>query len=115
VRTAIDALAQPRAHETRHLFERQADALREMAEFALTRDDDCAFPGRDRTMKRREIHHVTPWTHGGATSTNNLIMLCTHHHQTIHNSTRRTRIVDGQPEFIPPEWAARYRMRRAGA
>ncbi|HEY1974064.1 MAG TPA: HNH endonuclease signature motif containing protein [Pseudonocardia sp.] len=70
-----------------------------------TRDNGCAFPGCDRTMKRCEIHHIIEWTNRGTTDVNNLVMLCIHHHQLVHNSTWRAQIVDGQPEFIPPEWA----------
>jgi hypothetical protein len=31
-----------------------------------------------------QIHHVTPWEHGGLTNLNNLIPLCNKHHHLVH-------------------------------
>jgi hypothetical protein len=47
------------------------------------RDGGCAFPGctHDRFLHG---HHVRHWLHGGETSTNNLVLLCTHHHHLVH-------------------------------
>jgi hypothetical protein len=49
----------------------------------LLRDRGCAFPGctHDRFLHG---HHVRHWLHGGETSTDNLVLLCTHHHQMVH-------------------------------
>jgi HNH endonuclease len=29
-------------------------------------------------------HHIVHWAHGGATSADNLIRLCSHHHRLVH-------------------------------
>ena len=31
-------------------------------------------------------HHITHWADGGATSLDNLVLLCGHHHRTIHHT-----------------------------
>lgn len=47
------------------------------------RDRGCAFPGctHDRFLHG---HHVRHWLHGGETSADNLVLLCTHHHHLVH-------------------------------
>lgn len=47
------------------------------------RDEGCRFPGCDRT-RWLQAHHVEHWAHGGATRLSNLVMLCHHHHQLVH-------------------------------
>jgi hypothetical protein len=47
------------------------------------RDRGCVFPGcrNDRFLHG---HHVQHWLHGGETNMDNLIQLCSHHHQLVH-------------------------------
>ena len=47
------------------------------------RDRGCAFPGctHDRFLHG---HHVQHWLHGGETSADNLVLLCSHHHHLVH-------------------------------
>jgi hypothetical protein len=49
-------------------------------------------------------HHITHWADGGGTSMDNLVLLCGHHHRTIHHTPWQVRINqgDGKPEFLPP-------------
>ncbi len=48
-----------------------------------SRDGGCRFPGC--TNKRFvDAHHVKHWAHGGETSIDNLVTLCTHHHTLVH-------------------------------
>ena len=44
----------------------------------------CAFHGCDTGFDRCEIHHMTPWEHGGATDLLNLIPICSRHHHVVH-------------------------------
>jgi hypothetical protein len=44
----------------------------------------CRFPGCDR--RASQAHHITWWIHGGPTSLDNLISLCTYHHRLIHQA-----------------------------
>jgi hypothetical protein len=47
------------------------------------RDQGCRFPGcaNERFLHG---HHVQHWLHGGRTSLDNLVMLCSVHHRQIH-------------------------------
>ena len=48
-------------------------------------------------------HHIHHWTDGGITSLDNLVLLCGHHHRTIHHTPWQVRLAhDRQPEFLPP-------------
>jgi hypothetical protein len=49
------------------------------------RDRRCLFPGCGRT-KHLVPHHVVEHQHGGATSLDNLALLCPTHHRTIHRN-----------------------------
>jgi hypothetical protein len=53
-------------------------------------------------------HHVRHWIDGGPTSLNNVVLLCGHHHRTIHHTPWQVRLADdGKPEFLPPPKAGR--------
>jgi hypothetical protein len=47
------------------------------------RDRGCRFPGctNDRFLHG---HHIRHWIHGGETSIDNLMQLCTRHHHLVH-------------------------------
>ena len=68
------------------------------------RDRGCSHPGCGRPPSWCEVHHLTPWEHGGVTALSNLAMLCRVHHRQIHSTDWVCRIRDGLPEFIPPRW-----------
>lgn len=52
---------------------------------ALTvRDRGCTYPGCDRGPQWTDAHHVRHWADGGSTSLENLVLLCRHHHRTVH-------------------------------
>jgi hypothetical protein len=70
----------------------------------VQRDRHCAFPGCTRPPVMGHAHHVVPWFDGGGTSLSNLVLLCGHHHRTIHQTPWQARInsQDGLPEFLPP-------------
>lgn len=46
------------------------------------RDRSCRFPGC--TARRCDAHHVEHWVDGGATSLENLVLLCRRHHRAAH-------------------------------
>lgn len=66
------------------------------------RDHGCAFPGCNIPAPWCEAHHITYWSHGGTTSTENGTLLCTHHHHLIHKEQWQIHIKTGIPWFIPP-------------
>ncbi len=49
----------------------------------MLRDHGCAFPGCAHT-RFVHAHHIEHWLHGGTTSLENLVMLCTFHHHLVH-------------------------------
>ena len=81
---------------TRRLFSlKQRKAL-------LARDKGCAFPGCTIPGHWTEAHHIQPWSHGGSTSTDNGVLLCSHHHHLIHQDDWTIQIRHRIPWFIPP-------------
>ena len=70
---------------------------------ALTaRDQGCAFPQCTIPSPWCEAHHITYWSRGGSTGTDNGTLLCTHHHHLIHKEQWTVRMHSGIPWFIPP-------------
>jgi hypothetical protein len=69
------------------------------------RDKGCAFPGCDRSLQWVQAHHIKHWAHGGITALVNLVLLCRHHHGTIHHRGWSVHIdKDGIPRFTAPAW-----------
>jgi hypothetical protein len=62
----------------------------------------CTFPGctRDRFL---HAHHVEHWVDGGETKKDNLLLLCSFHHQLVHEGGWSVRF-DGrrEPCFVRP-------------
>jgi len=50
------------------------------------RDQGCRFPGCTHT-RFLHGHHVRHWLQGGETSTDNLVLLCNHHHHLVHEGS----------------------------
>ena len=44
----------------------------------------CAHPGCTVRFDNCQIHHVTPWEHGGPSDLANLLPLCSTHHHLVH-------------------------------
>ncbi|MFC5142485.1 DUF222 domain-containing protein [Actinomycetospora rhizophila] len=78
------------------------------------RDGGCAFPGCTRRPRRCHAHHIVHWIAGGATALDNLVLLCSHHHQVVHHGHWRVEMVHGRPWFTPPAWIDLDRRPRIG-
>jgi hypothetical protein len=54
-----------------------------LARALASRDRGCRFPGctNHHTV---DAHHIEHWANGGATSLENLVQLCRHHHRLLH-------------------------------
>jgi hypothetical protein len=48
------------------------------------RDGGCVHPGCTRTPAFCDAHHAIHWSAGGPTDLSNLVLLCRHHHRTLH-------------------------------
>jgi len=67
-------------------------------------NNTCQFPGCD-TTRRLHAHHVVHWVNGGPTELENLILLCSFHHHTVHEGgwNITTTAIPGKFAFINPE------------
>ncbi len=66
-----------------------------------SRDHTCRFPGC--TARRCDAHHVEHWVDGGATSIDNLLLLCRRHHRAVHEGGfDLIRHQDGRVTFLRP-------------
>ena len=61
------------------------------------RDGGCVHPGCTRTSAYCDAHHVQHWADGGPTSVGNLVLLCRHHHRTLHAGLWSLEPDTGQP------------------
>ena len=81
------------------------------------RDTRCQFPGC--SARRCDAHHIEHWIDGGATSLDNLVLLCRRHHRLVHEGgimVRRSTDggvaffhANGEPLLLAPplpRWAA---------
>jgi hypothetical protein len=87
------------------------------------RDGGCVIPGCTTPAGWCEVHHVIPWRNGGATHTDNGVLLCWGHHQRIDSGPWRLSMPDGVPHVRGPghpEWTStkparsRRRLPRTG-
>jgi hypothetical protein len=58
------------------------------------RDSGCRFPGCGLPAEFTDAHHLTPWQLGGATDLTNGVLVCRHHHRSLHEGQWQTRLVD---------------------
>lgn len=73
----------------------------------VARDRGCAFPDCDRPPRWCDGHHLIPWSEGGPSNLDNMVLLCRHHHRILHDPARgwQVRLGDDRlPEFVPPPW-----------
>ncbi|WAP51727.1 DUF222 domain-containing protein [Arthrobacter sp. ATA002] len=68
------------------------------------RDGGCAFPGCTIPGPWTEAHHIRYWNHGGHTSTDNGVLLCSHHHHEVHKENWCIKVQSGVPWFVPPAY-----------
>jgi hypothetical protein len=70
-----------------------------------SRDKGCRFPGCPHT-RYTEGHHIHHWANGGKTKLGNLVTLCDHHHNLVHEGGYRVDVTDdGVFRFFDPEGA----------
>jgi len=64
----------------------------------IRRDRECIIPGCHVSANWCEIHHVLEHALGGPTHTDNGVLVCFHHHRTLHCGGWSIRMRDGRPE-----------------
>ena len=68
----------------------------------LARDRQCRFPGCH--TRHCDAHHVRHWAAGGATTLDNLVLLCRRHHRAVHaEGFKLTRRHDGDVRVVRPD------------
>ena len=67
----------------------------------IARDRGCAFPGCTIPATWCEAHHITYWSQGGTTGTENGVLLCSHHHHVIHKEHWAIQVRRGIPVVHP--------------
>ncbi len=68
-----------------------------------SRDQGCRFPGCTHE-KHLHAHHIQHWAQGGPTEIGNLVQLCSHHHQLVHEGGYRVeRGAGANLEFRRPD------------
>ena len=65
------------------------------------RDKGCRFPGCTST-RFLHGHHVNHWLHGGRTSLDNLLFLCSFHHRLVHEGGFSIALDDGAVVVTAP-------------
>lgn len=68
----------------------------------VARDRGCTFPGCDRPPGLCEAHHIVLWSEGGGTSVKNCCLLCSVHHQQVHQQGWDITVDGGRVDFYPP-------------
>lgn len=81
----------------------------------LARDRGCAVPGCHWPASWCELHHIKYWSQDGETSTENGVLICSHHHQALHSKMLSIVRDDGTLKFrlhplIDPEQQARQNL-----
>ena len=56
----------------------------------FARDRGCRWPGCEIPAAWCEIDHLTPYSQGGATNLNELVLWCCHHHHEKHRPGVKT-------------------------
>ena len=69
----------------------------------IARDKGCRFPGCDCPPAWTDAHHVKHWADGGATTLDNLILMCRRHHRLVHEEGWTLELAqDRELVAIPP-------------
>jgi hypothetical protein len=74
-----------------------------LRKFVALRDGGCRYPDCPRPSAYCEAHHVVHWRHGGATSADNLALLCRYHHHLVHDRGHDLKLLpDGTVKVTQP-------------
>jgi uncharacterized protein DUF222/HNH endonuclease len=74
----------------------------QIAALTVRDGDGCQFPGCTHTH-HLHAHHVRHWLHGGRTDIDNLILICSFHHQVIHDHDYLILWLAGRWQFRRPD------------
>ena len=75
----------------------------------LARDGGCVIPGCTVPGDACDAHHIVWWSRGGPTDLDNLALVCSRHHDEIHQGHWHLEVIDGVPWARTPRWLTRTR------
>ena len=101
----VITVATTKSGEVLELGRQKRFATKNQTPALIARDKACTFPGCDHPPQWCERHHIKERQHGGATSIDNLTLLCRSHHHRFESRGWSCRMIDGLPHWIPPRWA----------
>jgi len=81
----IQAILTDPSGEPLHVGRTQRFDTRAQRRALMLRDQHCAFPACHR-VRHLKIHHIISWLDDGPTDLENLMLLCQHHHTTVHEA-----------------------------
>lgn len=67
----------------------------------IARDGSCI--GCSAAPDECEVHHILPWRRGGPTQIDNLVLVCWHCHDRIHDHNWQVVIRSGGYRLVPPD------------
>src|SRR5699024_8031782 len=67
----------------------------------IARHRGCSAPSCTIPAPWCDAHHVIPCKAGGSTSVANAVLLCSHHHHTVHAGMWTIQLTDGVAWFTP--------------
>jgi hypothetical protein len=85
---------------------------RKLRRAIIARDSGCTAPGCTIPAPWCEAHHVEHWEHGGPSSVDNGVLLCSHHHHAVHAGAWTISMRHGVPWFIPAAYRDPYQRPR---
>ncbi|MEE6294687.1 HNH endonuclease signature motif containing protein [Georgenia wangjunii] len=77
----------------------QRHYTRELRRAVTARDRHCQWPECTLRASWCEVHHITWWSNGGATSIENGLTLCSYHHHRVHADHIRITTLPGGHAF----------------
>lgn len=79
----------------------------------IARDRGCRFPGCGN-HRWVDAHHIEHWAVGGATRSDNLVLLCARHHALVHEGGFRITGDAANPRFERPDGSLIVATPRSG-
>jgi hypothetical protein len=100
-RLGCDATVVPIRHgEGTHSAGRRTRTVSPNLRLALwLRDRGCRFPSCSNQLFLH-AHHIRHWIHGGATTAENLVLLCSTHHRLVHEGLADIQVRGGEVSFF---------------
>ena len=71
----------------------------------IARDGACI--GCGAAPDECEAHHILPWRRGGPTQIDNLVLVCWHCHDRIHDHNWQVVVRNGRYQLVPPDATSR--------